>query len=708
MKALSLAVAALAGVSLLVYVKSGESSAALLAGFALVCAYSTFRSAGISTFLKIFVAIFSTETVIFGGLSLLGDAGYWPDSLQEYQLPTTLALTVAMFSTATFAVSHIRVVRSISGISDHFFQSAARTSARIWPLPRFQCAENTLGASMVVFLVLINQAQVAIDVRLSFVGRDFFTALQSKDASTFWRILLTVLPLWIFVFIVLALIEIVVQAMLTIRWRRCLTGYYLKRWLNGATHYRMSLQAGGSDNPDQRISEDVNRFIDGGGFGGGNQSGYGVYSFSILLISTLSSLVSYSIILWSLSAEFTIPRLEIAVPGLLFWVALVYATLGTFITHAIGRSLAGLQFTHQKYEADFRFSLARVREYSEQVALLKGETTETKNAMGRFTRIFDNFLAITQVRKKINAFVILYGQLSGYIPYIVAAPFYFIGKIQFGVLNQTAQAFSTVESALKFFVNYYGSIADFKAVLDRLTGFDEQIDKAHALEASPPIALLPSTNGGVSVSHLALGLADGRAIIADSSFEIPVHQATLVSGPSGSGKSTLFRAIAGLWPNGKGSVSIPAGARVMLLPQKPYIPIGSLRAAVAYPADAAAYDDATIRAALEAALLGAFTTRLDEEDNWSMRLSGGEQQRLAVARALLAKPDWLFLDEATAALDEDSEAALYRSFAEKLPEATIISIGHRSTLNAFHQRKITLSAASAGGFVAAQADQTVA
>jgi putative ATP-binding cassette transporter len=704
MKTLSIAVAALAAVALAVYVKTSDPSAALLAGFALVCAYTTFRSAAISTFLKIFIGIFATETVAFGLVWLAGNAGYWPAGFDEYQLPPSLPLTVAMFAILTWASSHIPVVRSISNISDHYFASIGRTVSRVWPFPSFQCGESALAKAMVVALVLINQTQVVIEVRLSFWSRDFFTALQSKDVSTFWRLLLTVLPFWLVILIVFALVEIVVQAMLTIRWRRYLTGYYLSRWLDGSTHYRMSLRGDGTDNPDQRISEDVNRFIDGGAFGGGNNSGYGVYSFSILLISTLSSLVSFAIILWGISESFTIPGLGVPVPGSLFWAALIYAIFGTVVTHWIGRRLAGLQFAHQRYEADFRFSLARVREYSEQVALLKGEAAERHKAMGRFARIFDNFIEITHVRKKINAFVIFYSQISSYIPIIVAAPFYFVGTIQYGVLNQTSLAFRTVESALKFFVNYYGSIAEFKAVLDRLTGFDKSIDAAKNIQANPPIAIAPAMNGAISASHLSLGLPEGRVILGDSSFEIPAHQATLVSGPSGSGKSTLFRAVAGLWPTGSGAVNVPLGARVMLLPQKPYIPIGSLRAAVAYPADETAYSDDTIRSALEAARLPALANRLNEEDNWSMRLSGGEQQRLAVARALLAKPDWLFLDEATAALDEESEAALYKAFAEKLPDATIVSIGHRSTLNAFHKRRIELTPKAAGVFAARNAE----
>jgi putative ATP-binding cassette transporter len=696
MRALSLAVAVLAVVSVVVYWKTGAPPAALLAGFAMVCAYTTFRSSGISTFLKIFVTIFSTETVIFGGLSLLTVVGAWPDALSEYRVPNSVALTVAMFSILVWAVSHVPVVRSIAAISDHYFMAEDRTEARIWPFARFRCSERTLATAMVTFLVVLNQAQVGISVRLSFFNRDWFNAIQNKDEASFWSLLFTVFLFWVVIYIASAIVEIVVQAMLTIRWRRYLTNYFISRWLDGATHYRMSLRGGAADNPDQRIAEDVNRFIDGG------NAGYGVYSYSILLISTLSSLVSFAVILWTLSADFTIPRTDIAVPGFLFWVALIYSAVGTLITHLIGRSLVGLSFQRQRYEADFRFSLARLREYSEQVALLKGETAERQVAMGRFSRIYDNFVDIMRVRKKLTAFTATYGQISPFIPYIVAAPFYFAGKIQLGVMSQTAGAFGRVESALNFFVTYYSSLADFKAVLDRLTGFDDSIDRAKAISHDNPIVSQPTDVNAIAASHLAVALPDGREILDESSFEIPAHHATLVSGPSGSGKSTLFRAISGLWPYGRGLISTPTGARVMLLPQKPYIPIGTLRAAVAYPSEARAYPDDVLKGALETARLGNLVGRLDEEDNWTMRLSGGEQQRLAVARALLAKPDWLFLDEATAALDEESEAALYAAFKEKLPDTTIVSIGHRSTLNAFHERRIDLKPDGKGAFMAAE------
>ena len=690
MTLLSLAVAALSVISLGVWWSTSDVSALLLGVGGLLCAGATFKSARISTFLKIFIVIFASEVVVFGGLFLLSVVGLWPESLKAYKLPDSVALTVAMFGILVWAISHLKVVRSICAIADRYFESDTMTRARIWPLPGFAVREQHLAIATVAFLVVLNQAQVGISVRLSFFNRDWFNALQNKDAATFWSLLLTVFLFWAAIYIASAIIEFIAQSILIVRWRRWLTEHYVGRWLDGSTHYRMGLKGPNADNPDQRIAEDVNRFIDGGSVG------YGIYSYSILLISTLSSLVSFAVILWTLSADFTIPGTDIAVPGFLFWVALVYSAVGTLITHVIGRSLVGLYFERQRYEADFRFSLARLREYSEQIALLKGETAERRLSMGRFGRIFDNYLQIVDRRKRLMAFTSTYGQISPFSPYIVAAPFYFAGKIQLGVMTQTAGAFGRVEGALNFFVTYYTSLADFKAVLDRLSSFDAAIDQAHAMAHASEIASPPALAGEIGIADLDLALPDGRVIVTKAQLTFRPGETLLLSGHSGSGKSTLFRAVAGIWPFGKGSISVPAGASVMLLPQKPYIPIGTLRNAVTYPQDAARFDDAALVKALENALMGAFIERLDEEDNWSQRLSGGEQQRLAVARALLARPDWLFLDEATSALDEPTEAALYGLLADHLPGTTVVSIGHRSTLAAFHQRRVVMEKHAAG------------
>ncbi len=690
---LSLAVFAFSCLSLALGATGAVDGALLLGGACVICAFTTFRSQAISSFLKIFIAIFASETVLFGLVHFAIRLGFWPEWAKEYVIPESLPLTVAVFAILVWGVSHLNVVRSITHIADRYFDSGDHGQVHVWPLATFTALERRIATAMVVFLVVVNQAQVGISVRLSFFNRDWFNAIQTRDEATFWSLLLWVFTPWAFIYVASAIIEFVVQSMLIIRWRRWLTGHYIGRWLDGNTHYRMGLLNADADNPDQRIAEDVNRFIDGGSVG------YGIYSYSILLISTLSSLVSFSIVLWGLSSNFTIPGTDTSVPGFLFWVALLYAALGTLITHLIGRPLVALSFERQRFEADFRFSLARLREYAEQVALLGGERAEQSALHRRFSSIIRNYLAIVQRKKQLMAFTASYGQISPIIPYIFTAPFYFANKIQLGVMTQTAGAFGRVEGALTFFVNYYTSLADFKAVLDRLTSFDSAIETARTIDLDPPrIDSLEHKSPAIEIGRLDVRLPDGRPVIETTGLILSPREPVLLTGPSGSGKSTLFRVISGIWPFGQGVITLPEGANLLLLPQKPYLPQGTLRNAVTYPHTGAAFADADIHNALMAARLPLLANRIDEEGVWSQRLSGGEQQRLAIARALLTKPDWLFLDEATAALDEELEADIYGALAEFLPDTTIVSIGHRSTLTAFHKRRIHMQRQPDGVF----------
>jgi putative ATP-binding cassette transporter len=673
-----------------VAVKTGEPTVWLLAVVAALCAVTTNKARAISSYLRIFAAIFAVETVLFGCLFLATQVGLWPQDLADYAIPESLPLTVGIFALLVFAIAHIPVVRTMTSIADRYFDTHDRGAARVWPLPAFTAKERVLAVAMVVFLVVVNQAQVGMQVRLSFFSRDWFNAIQNKDEAEFWRQLFTVFTPWAFLYIASAVLEYVIKSILTIRWRRWLTESYVGHWLDKHTHYRMSLAGGAADNPDQRISEDINRFIDGG------ETGYGIYSFSILLIATLSSLVSFAIVLWDLSANFTLPYTTIAVPGFLFWTALIYAGIGTLVTHLIGRPLVRLSFMQQRYEADFRFSLARLREYSEQVALLSGEGSEKRSLASRFAAIIKNYFAIIDCRKKLTAFTASYGQLSPIIPFVVAAPFYFSGKITLGIMTQTASAFGRVEGALTFFINYYVSLADFKAVLDRLVSFDAAIDQAKARKGI--MHAHGNVPGALALDKVELRIPDGKKIVKDVDLELVAEEPALVVGPSGSGKSTLFRAISGVWPYGEGSITLPPEAEVLLLPQRPYIPIGSLRQAVTYPAPPDRYSDDEIAKVLGVAGLADLAMMLDVEDVWSQRLSGGEQQRLAIARALLAKPAWLFLDESTSAMDETMEAEIYAALAAHLPETTIVSIGHRTSLAQFHKRRIEMRPDDTGAF----------
>jgi putative ATP-binding cassette transporter len=653
-------------------------------GILLALAIGTWRDP--SSFLRIFVAVFGLEYIAFGAVTLLAGSGWWPPTLAAAVPPASLPVTVGVFGILVVAASHIPVIRTIASIADRYFSTDDRTVAKAWGLPSWSGRERHLATAAVVFLVVLNQAQVAITVRLSFFNRDWFNALQNKDEATFWSLLYTVFLFWALIFIASAVIEYLAQSALTIRWRRWLTGQYVGDWLGDSTHYRMGLSGQNSDNPDQRISEDIAKFTES------------TYAYSIQLLSQVSSLVSFSIILWGISADFRLPGTDIQIPGLLFWVALIYAAAGTLATHLIGRSLIPLFFSQQRYEADFRFSLARLREYGEQVALLEGERTERRLLNGRFDQVFDNFYRIVNRRKLLMMFTALYGQISAIIPYVVAAPFYFLGRVQLGTLTQTAGAFARVEGSLSFFIDRYVLLAEYKSVIDRLTTFDEGMARGQALGRESRIRIEAGAGDELAVRGLTLALPDGRAIVRADGLSLRPGEATLVTGPSGSGKSTLFRAIAGIWPFGEGTIQTPRDRSMMLLPQRPYIPIGSLRGAVVYPAEGGAPPDEAIREALRQARLPQLADRLDEEGAWAQTLSLGEQQRLAIARALLARPDWLLLDEATAALDETTEREIYRILREALPGTTVVSIGHRSTLVAFHERRIDMRPGSSGLF----------
>jgi putative ATP-binding cassette transporter len=406
-------------------------------------------------------------------------------------------------------------------------------------------------------------------------------------------------------------------------------------------------------------------------------------------------LASFVVILWGLSAAAPLHVFgsEFAIPGYLVWGALIYAVFGTALTQWIGSPLVSLDFQQQRFEADFRFNLVRVRENSEQIALLQGESAERQRLSERFGRVVENWYGIMSRTKRLTAFTRSYSQAAVIFPYILVAPAYFADKIQLGGMMQTASAFSSVQTALSFFVSIYRTMAEWRAVVARLDGFEMAIASAAKLAtAASSINVVSSTGSDkIDLKQLLVRLPNGTPLVSADNFSIRRNERTLVTGPSGAGKSTLFRAIAGVWPFGSGSIAIPAKAKLMMLPQRPYFPVGSLKAAIVYPAEASAFSSDQVRDVLVSVGLPQLASRLEEEGHWNRMLSLGEQQRLGLARALLHAPQYLFLDEATASLDEASEAALYRLLQEKLPATTIVSIGHRSTLEAFHQRKVVLT-----------------
>jgi putative ATP-binding cassette transporter len=557
------------------------------------------------------------------------------------------------------------------------------TLAVIWRLanPYFRSEDRWPARILLASVIAIELSIVGINVMLNQWNARFYNALQDRNWDSFVSELMFFCILAAS-FIVLAVYQLYLNQWLQIRWRQWMTQAYLRDWLIGANHYRMQVLGDAADNPDQRIAEDIQLFVDK------------TLSIGIGLLSACVTLASFVAILWVLSdqAPLTLFGTTLAIPGYLVWAALFYALVGTLFTHLIGRQLISLNFMQQRYEADFRFNLVRTRENSEQIALLAGEPAERERLLARFANVVGNWLAIMQRQKKLTFFTASYSQVSIVFPYVVVSPAYFAGVVQLGGLMQTANAFNRVQESLSFFVSAYRQLAEWKAVIDRLAGFDAAIAGGRAAAVTPPVIEVKlGTNDAIAIDRLAVTLPSGVPIVAADDLNITAGERVLVTGPSGSGKSTMFRAIGGIWPFGDGRIVVPKGAKVMILPQRPYFPIGPLAAAVCYPAVAGTFADGRIAEVLAAVGLPKLVERLAEEAHWNRMLSPGEQQRLALARAILHAPDFLFLDEATASLDEDSETTLYRLLLARLPGSTIVSIGHRSTLGAFHGRRVALA-----------------
>src|SRR3569832_450196 len=556
------------------------------------------------------------------------------------------------------------------------------TLATVWRIavPYFRSEDRRAGRWLLAAVITVELSLVANDVLLNQWRNRFYNALQEKDWDGFVQEMLIFCGLAA-VAVVLSIYQLYLNQWLQIRWRRWMTATYLHAWLNGANHYRMQLQGEDADNPDQRLADDVKLFV-------AQTLGIGVG-----LLAAIVSLTSFVVILWGLSAASPLLLFgrDLAIPGYLVWGALVYAIFGTAIAHWVGSPLVNLNFLQQHYEADYRFDLVRVRENTEQIALLKGERTERERLLQRFRSIVDNWYAIMNRTRRLTAFTQTYAQAAVVFPFILATPAYFANKILLGALMQTAEAFGKVQDALSFFVSAYRQLAEWRAVVARLNGFETSGKGAGELANRPPkIDVVTTDSDAIDLSQLLVKLPNGAPLVTADDLHIRSNEHVLVTGPSGAGKSTLFRAIAGIWPYGGGIVTIPAKGTLMMLPQRPYFPIGALKAAIVYPAEPDAYSSAQGEQALTAVGLPQLASRLEEDAHWNRMLSLGEQQRLGIARALLHEPQYLFLDEATASLDEPSEAALYRLLANRLKTTTTVSIGHRSTLKAFHDGHIVL------------------
>ncbi|MSP02435.1 MAG: ABC transporter ATP-binding protein/permease [Acetobacteraceae bacterium] len=556
-----------------------------------------------------------------------------------------------------------------------------------WRLARpyfVESEERWSARGLLVAVIGLALASVGLTVLLNFWRAEFYNALQNKDWDGFVNLILTYrrtengftfgfTPL-AFLYVTIAIYEIYLTQWLQIRWRRWLTVRFLDRWMADRAYYKIGLTGTshdlGTDNPDQRIAEDIKEFCDTS------------LSLTLGLISRIVSLLSFLTILWGLSGA--IELLGVTIPGYLFWIALIYAIAGTVFTHLVGRPLAALNFRQQRVEADFRYSLVRIRENVEGIALYRGENEEKVTLFDRFGALIGNFRAIMTRTKLLNMVTVGYSQAAAIFPIVIIAPRYFAGKVTLGVLFQTTEAFGRVESALSWIINVYSTLASWRAVVGRLSTFDRAIDAARAVDGN--LIRVESGDGALHVHGLDLSLPDGTKLLENADLILTPGHSVVVTGRSGSGKSTLFRVLSGIWPFARGEIQVPAN--MFFLPQRPYIPLGTLRRVVTYPNDPALWDRAAIAGVLHDVGLDHLIDRIDRDDNWPQSLSGGEQQRVAVARALLAQPSWIFLDEATASLDAESETALYKTLKTHLPDATLVSIAHRPSVAGFHEGRV--------------------
>ncbi len=543
----------------------------------------------------------------------------------------------------------------------------------VWRLiqPYWVSEEKWKARGMLLAVIALSLGLVYLNVLFNDWNREFYNALENKNYPIFkeqlWRF-----SYLAFIYIAVAIYKIYLTQGLGMYWRVWMTRQYMEEWLANQAYYRIE-QTHSTDNPDQRIAEDLNSLTTD------------TLSLSLGLLSSVVTLVSFVGILWSVSGpvSFMLGAQQWTIPGYMVWFAIAYAGIGSALVWRVGKPLVQQSFNQQRYEADFRFGLIRIREYAEAVALYRGELEERTQLGGRLERIRANWWAIMGTTKRLNVASTFYAQFAIIFPFLVGAPRYFAGTITLGGLMQISSAFGHVQEALSWFINAFNSLAGWKASINRLAGFHAAVTAARLQDCG--IAVTRNNVGAILLDDVSLQLPDGKTLSAHWAACIRPGQRVLLSGPSGCGKSTMFRAIAGIWPYGSGTIEIPNSAKLLFLPQRSYLPIGTLRAAVAYPATENTYTDLAIRHYLDLCKLPHLKDSVNTSDNWSQRLSPGEQQRLAFVRVLLTKPDVLFLDEATSAMDSETEEALYELVLQELPDATVISIAHRELVAKYHQ-----------------------
>lgn len=523
----------------------------------------------------------------------------------------------------------------------------------------------TLG--VVYMLVLLNQW-----------NNSFYSALQNYDAKKIFDELIHFS--WLAaIYILLAVYSYYLQQTLILNWRRWLTTRFIDIWLQNKTYYNLQMFGKDTDNPDQRISEDVRQFVEM------------TLSFGIGILKAFCTFASFVVILYNLSGSlsFTFMGKTWTINGYMLWASLLYSVIGTYITHIVGRKLVKINFIQQKYEADFRFSMIRLRESAESVAFYRGEAQEGSVFKLRFKMLLDNFWKLVNKQKQLVFLNSGYSQIAIIFPFVVAMNRYLTKEVTLGGLMQVASAFGRVQDSLSYFVDMYSSIAQWQAVVMRLTYFGRHMHEVSQQAERFHVERFAAADV-VEVNDMQINLPDGKPLLENISFTLHPGHNVLIKGVSGSGKSTLLRAISGIWPFVDGKIFLPERDKLMFIPQKPYLPLGTLRAALNYPGNKP-IDDTELIYLMDLCQIGYLKDKLDLEADWSHVLSVGEQQRLAFVRAHIQQPQWLFLDEATSALDEDTEATMYSLLQERLQQTTVVSVGHRSTLNKYHELVLRLN-----------------
>ena len=526
----------------------------------------------------------------------------------------------------------------------------------------------TLG--VVYMLVLLNQW-----------NNSFYSALQNYDAKKIFDELIHFS--WLAaIYILLAVYSYYLQQTLILNWRRWLTTRFIDIWLQNKTYNNLQMFGKDTDNPDQRISEDVRQFVEM------------TLSFGIGILKAFCTFASFVVILYNLSGSlsFTFMGKTWTINGYMLWASLLYSVIGTYITHLVGRKLVKINFIQQKYEADFRFSMIRLRESAESVAFYRGEAQEGSVFKQRFKMLLDNFWKLVNKQKQLVFLNSGYSQIAIIFPFVVAMNRYLTKEVTLGGLMQVASAFGRVQDSLSYFVDMYSSIAQWQAVVMRLTYFGRHMHEVSQQAERFHVERFAAADV-VEVSNMQINLPDGKPLLENLSFTLHPGHNVLIKGVSGSGKSTLLRAISGIWPFVDGKIFLPERDKLMFIPQKPYLPLGTLRAALNYPGNKP-IDDTELIYLMDLCQIGYLKDKLDLEADWSHVLSVGEQQRLAFVRAHIQQPQWLFLDEATSALDEDTEATMYSLLQERLTQTTVVSVGHRSTLNKYHELVLRLNKAT--------------